>query len=222
MFSGFFIRLLMTADYLRLIDCVRVIEKDGHGEKVLIAPHGNFIKIFRTKKLLSTAAVRPYALRFQNNAEKLACLGIPAVQVHSVFYCPENRRYLVEYRPLAGETLRAVLREGKDVDLLLTRFARFLAELIRGGVCFRSIHFGNVFIQPDSDEPGPIDVDDMRIRFRPLGPMARARNVRHFLRYPEEVRALETFGLERLLTIEHLSGDRRPSRVAAHAFSASC
>lgn len=107
---------ITLSNYNSLIDRCIVIERDAYGEKVLSAPDGQYIKIFRTKKRLSTAALRPYALRFQSNAEKLACLGIPTVQVHSVSYCPENRRYLVEYRPLDGETLRAVLREGKDVD----------------------------------------------------------------------------------------------------------
>jgi hypothetical protein len=192
---------LSLAEYQALVAQSQVIERDHYGEKVLIAPDGNFIKIFRSKKTFSTAALKPYALRFWSNAEQLARLGIATVQVHSVSYCPENRRHLVEYRPLAGETLRAVLREGGDPAVLLTRFARFLAELHRRGVYFRSIHFGNVIIQLDSDEPGLIDVADMRIRSRPLGAMARTRNFRHFLRYPEDVRALEAFGLERFLNI---------------------
>lgn len=201
--------VISLSTYHALVAQSQVIERDHYGEKVLIAPDGNFIKIFRTKKLLSTAIFRPYALRFRSNAEKLARLGIPTVQVHSVSYCPENRRHLVAYRPLAGETLRAVLREGGEVELLLKRFARFLAELHQRGVFFRSIHFGNVIVQPDSDEPGLIDVADMRIRSRPLGAMARARNFRHFLRYPEDVRALEAFGLERFLNIYLETADLR-------------
>lgn len=200
---------IALSSYNMIISQSEVIERDAYGEKVLIAPDGNFIKIFRTKKLLSTAIFRPYALRFRSNAEKLARLGIPTVQVHSVSYCPENRRHLVAYRPLAGDTLRAVLREGGDVDLLLKRFARFLAELHRRGVFFRSIHFGNVIVPPESGEFGLIDVADMRIRPRPLGAMARARNFRHFLRYSEDVRALEAFGLEHFLDIYLETADLR-------------
>lgn len=195
--------------YHSLIEQSQVIERDHYGEKVLIAPDGNFIKIFRTKKLLSTAIFRPYALRFQSNAEKLASLGIPTVQVCSVSYCPENRRHLVTYRPLPGETLRAALRTGEGQDDLLAAFARFLAKLHRRGIYFRSIHFGNVIIQPDSNEPGLIDIADMRIRRRPLGASARARNFRHFLRYREDVHALEAFGLARFLEIYLEDADLR-------------
>jgi len=200
---------ISLSTYQTLVAQSKIIERDHYGEKVLIAPDGNYIKIFRTKKLLSTAIFRPYALRFRSSAEKLARLGIPTVQVHSVSYCPENRRHLVEYRPLAGATLRAVLREGGDAEVLMARFARFLAELHRCGVYFRSIHFGNVIIQPDSNEPGLIDIADMRIRRRPLGAGARARNLRHFLRYGEDVHALEAFGLARFLEIYLEAADLR-------------
>jgi len=197
------------ADYQALVAQSQVIERDAYGEKVLIAPDGNYVKIFRTKKRLSTAALRPYALRFCKNAETLARLGIPTVQVCSVSYCPENRRHLVTYRPLPGETLRSALKKGERQDGLLASFARFLAELHRRGIYFRSIHFGNVIIQPDSNEPGLIDIADMRIRRRPLGAGARARNFRHFLRYREDVHALEAFGLERFLNIYLEAADLR-------------
>jgi hypothetical protein len=141
---------ITLSSYDSLIDRSIVIERDAYGEKVLVTPDGHYIKIFRTKKRLSTAAIRPYALRFQSNAEKLACLGIPTVQVHSVSYCPENRRHLVTYRPLPGETLRAALKKEEGQDGLLAGFARFLAKLHRRGIYFRSIHFGNVSVMSSS------------------------------------------------------------------------
>lgn len=125
---------ISLSTYQTLVDQSQVIERDHYGEKVLIAPDGNYIKIFRTKKRLSTAALRPYALRFCKNAETLARLGIPTVQVCSVSYCPEKRRHLVTYRPLPGETLRAALKKGEGQDGLLAAFARFLAKLHRRGI----------------------------------------------------------------------------------------
>ena len=195
--------------YNTIIDQFEVIERDAYGEKVLIAPDGHYIKIFRTKKRLSTAALCPYALRFCKNAETLARLGIPSVQVCSVSYCPENRRHLVTYRPLPGETLRAALKKREGQDGLLAGFARFLAKLHRRGIYFRSIHFGNVIVPTESGELGLIDIADMRIRRRPLGASARARNLRHFLRYREDVHALEAFGLARFLEIYLEDADLR-------------
>ena len=190
---------ISLSGYLDVIARSRVIERDAYGEKVLVSPDGGFVKVFRAKKRFSTAVIRPYAVRFRDNTEKLARLGIPTVQVCSLVYCPENRRHLVAYRPLPGDTLRQVLRDGGDPDPLLMRFVRLLAELHRSGVYFRSIHFGNVIVQPGSDALGLIDIADMRIRPRPLGAQARARNFRHFLRYRDDVRCLERFGLDRFL-----------------------
>ena len=45
-----------------------VLEADKHGDKVLRLPDGNFVKLFRRKRLISSAALYPYAQRFADNA----------------------------------------------------------------------------------------------------------------------------------------------------------
>jgi hypothetical protein len=200
-------------DYHDLVERSEVIERDRHGEKVIVAPDGHFIKFFRTKRIFSTATIKPYAKRFCDNSQKLGRLSISTVKVRALSYCPENKRYLVKYQPLAGVALRDALRNTQEPDVLLTRFAGFLARLHRQGVYFRSIHFGNLIVQPDSEEFGLIDIADMKIRPYPLGILARARNFRHFFRYREDVSALESFGFGRFLDVYFeqaaLSGWRR-------------
>jgi hypothetical protein len=204
---------ISVSAYQALIAESRVIERDAYGEKVLVGADGTFIKIFRTKKVFSTAVIKPYAVRFRDNTTKLTRLGIPTVRVHSVSYCADNRRHLVAYSPLPGETLRQVLRQKAVLEPLIKCFASFLAELHRRGVYFRSIHFGNVIVQPETDALGLIDVADMRFRPWPLGLLARARNFRHFLRYREDVDFLRSFGFERFLDVyldaAALDGQRR-------------
>jgi len=39
----------------------QVIEADGHGEKVLRLADGTFVKLFRRKRLISSALFYPYA-----------------------------------------------------------------------------------------------------------------------------------------------------------------
>ena len=63
---------LEQADYLALRADARVLEYDRHGDKVLQLADGSYLKLFRRKRLLSSAAWYPYAKRFADNALALA------------------------------------------------------------------------------------------------------------------------------------------------------
>jgi hypothetical protein len=51
-------------DYLRLREGARVVEGDEFGDKVLLLPDGTYLKLFRRKRLVTSAAWKPYACRF--------------------------------------------------------------------------------------------------------------------------------------------------------------
>ena len=70
---------LDEATYRRLTAGARVLEADRHGAKLLALDDGRYLKLFRRKRLLSSALMRPYSRRFQRNAERLGRLGIPTV-----------------------------------------------------------------------------------------------------------------------------------------------
>lgn len=89
-----------------------VLEADRHGDKVLRLADGSILKIFRRKRLITSAALYPYAQRFANNAETLAKLGIPVPRIIAVGRIQEIARDAVHYEPLAGKTLREMLRAG--------------------------------------------------------------------------------------------------------------
>ncbi|HMV36690.1 MAG TPA: toluene tolerance protein [Turneriella sp.] len=180
--------MMSANDYFVLRGDAEVIEADGHGEKVLRLRDGSYLKLFRRKRLLSSALWYPYARRFADNAVTLERLGIPCPRVIAVHRFPDIRRDVVHYHPLPGATLRQIV-QGNRVEsaapTLRTRLGDFVARLHDLGVFFRSIHLGNIVLD-DSGQLGLIDIADMRIADRPLSNSRRRRNLAHLLRYRED------------------------------------
>lgn len=186
--------------YRELLAGADVLERDGHGEKVLALADGTLVKIFRRKRWLSTASLIPHARRFVRNTHRLAERGILTVSVVDLAYCPAVARHLVTYRPLPGTTLRQALRDSEsERHRLLAAFAHYIARLHQKGVYFRSLHFGNVIVPPDGGELGLIDVADLSVLGRPLTLRRRVRNFSHILRYREDRMALRESGWSEFL-----------------------
>ena len=172
--------------YLNLIDGAEVLEKDGHGLKVLDTKKGEMIKLFRRKRFFSTALFSPYAVRFVNNAKRLQSLGIPTIIINRLLWCADIKRHIVIYQRLAGELLRDVLSENTDAsNKAFLKFAEFIAQLHQSGVYFRSAHLRNILVQPNG-ELALIDISDMQIKAKPLSLALRQRNFEHILRYQED------------------------------------
>ncbi|MCL2076766.1 MAG: hypothetical protein FWH15_10140, partial [Betaproteobacteria bacterium] len=62
-------------DFLALKADASIIESDQHGEKVLRLADGRFLKLFRRKRLITSTALYPYAMRFVDNACALTRAG---------------------------------------------------------------------------------------------------------------------------------------------------
>jgi hypothetical protein len=155
------------------------------------------LKLFRTKRWLSGAALYPYSLRFARNARRLASLGIPSVTVERVAWCPTQRRHLVIYPMLPGTSLEQLLAGGQRDDALRA-FAELVARLHDLGVLFRGLHAGNVLLLPDG-RMALIDVGDMRFQGRPLRVSQRRRNFLHIVRRPSHRHLLQASGFQDLL-----------------------
>jgi tRNA A-37 threonylcarbamoyl transferase component Bud32 len=168
-------------DYLALRADARVLERDHFGEKVLVLADGSYLKLFRRKRLISSAAWYPYAQRFADNALALAERKIPCPEVTGLYRIPSMRRDAVRYRPLEGQTLRQLVRSGADAAGLRTQLGRFVAELHGAGVYFRSLHLGNIVLTP-AGTLGLIDIADLRAGRRSLPAHRRRRNLQHLLR----------------------------------------
>lgn len=173
---------LNSMQYEALRKGAEITAADDHGDKVLLMADGTYLKLFRIKRLITSARLFPYWHRFVRNAEKLSQLGIPTVKVLEVYQIPHLDRTAVHYEPLPGSTLRQV---GDMDEALVDQFGRFLSDLHDKGVYLRSLHLGNVVRTP-AGELGLIDIADMRIRKKPLSGRLRLRNYHHLCRYEED------------------------------------
>ncbi len=186
---------LNQVEFDQLTHGAQVLEADSHGAKVYLLADGNFLKVFRRKRLISSALLRPYSQRFVDNAARLAQLGIPTLEVISQHKLDMPGRTAVLYRPLPGRTLLQMSRdEGFSWDIYLPRLIELIRQLHRSGVYFRSLHLGNVVVTPDQ-RLGLIDVADMRFLRPPLSARMIRRNVQHMVRYIERENLGERFPL---------------------------
>ncbi|MBW2186719.1 MAG: toluene tolerance protein [Deltaproteobacteria bacterium] len=167
--------------YDQLICSATILEKDGHGEKVLLTEDGSIVKIFRLKRLLSGAIFYPYVRRFSDNAKRLQQRDVLTIDIMKLGRCRQPKRDLVWYRPIAGQTFRDYCQQN-GMDSMVESFARFIALLHHKGILFRSIHWGNIIVTDELDL-GLIDIADIRFYRRSLTLKQRQRNFRHMLRY---------------------------------------
>jgi tRNA A-37 threonylcarbamoyl transferase component Bud32 len=175
-------------DFLVLRGAAEVLEFDSHGEKVLRLADGSILKLFRRKRLLSSAAYSPYAQRFADNAAALARLGIPVPRVIEVMRIPSIKRDAVHYHPLPGTSLRELVRQQATPSAatsLKAGFSEFVVQLHDKGIYFRSLHLGNVILTPTGSF-GLIDFADLKIYPGPLSGLMRLRNIKHLLRIASE------------------------------------
>ncbi len=172
-------QILQHDDYLALRKDGKVIEQDGHGDKVIILADGTFLKLFRRKRLITSAAIWPYAQRFADNAAKLKQLGIPCPEIIAVYRIPSIERDAVHYHPLPGLTLRQ-LRDGEGdcPEDIRERFWEFVDKVQDLGIYFRSMHLGNVVLTPEG-ELGLIDISDMKLLGTRLSNTLKKRNFKH-------------------------------------------
>lgn len=186
-------------EFQKLVSASEVLEQDDHGPKVLKTPEGLMVKIFRRKRLISSALIKSYAVRFVENARKLKDLGFSTVDIEGFYYCKEIKRALVFYRPLPGETLRTTLRNKGHDDDLMERFIQLVARMHEKGVYFRSCHFNNIIVGNSMERLGLIDISDMKILPRRLSYFQRSRNFKHMVRYKVDQEAIKQFGINRFI-----------------------
>lgn len=177
---------LDNEQYLKMRAGADVTAADEHGDKVLLLKDGTYLKLFRVKRLFTSARLFPYWRRFEKNAEALHALGVPTLKVIESIRLPEIDRTAVHYEPLPGN----ILREVPDFDArLVSRLGAFIKELHDKGVYLRSMHLGNVVLTPE-DELGLIDIADMKVYGGALRKGLRLRNLHHLWRYEQDRRAI--------------------------------
>jgi len=163
-----------------------IVEQDGFGVKVLRSNNGDYIKTFRIKHKISLARILNPAKRFCDNAEKLQALGVDTFMPLELYSLAYLGRWAVRYKPLEGDTLRALIKQSALPEKIIAELGAYIAQLHNKGIYFRSLHPGNVVLQPNG-KLGLIDVLDCKFRWfnRPLNTWQRERNMQHFFRYDD-------------------------------------
>ncbi len=178
---------LSKDDFAALREGATVIEADLNGDKVLLLADGTYLKLFRVKRLFTTARFYPYSKRFVKNVRKLMEKGIPTVTVVETYRIPSISRTAVHYYPLTGKTLRKL----DKLDMILAnKLGKFIRELHEKGVYFRSLHLGNIVVSQEN-RLGLIDVADMKVFNKPLPSDMRKRSFDHLARYQNDVALLQ-------------------------------
>jgi len=181
-----------------LIADARILESDSFGAKVYLLQDGHILKLFRRKRLFSSALLRPYSRRFIDNALRLQALGVPTLQVLSFHKLDTPGMTAVLYRPLPGKTLRQLSQEpGFDWATALPELVTLIRSLHGSGIYFRSLHLGNIVVTPEH-RLGLIDVADMRFFSAPLPERMVRRNLQHFARYLDREKLAGEFPLDTL------------------------
>ena len=176
----------------------KVLEEDSLGPKVYRLSNGHFLKLFRRKRLISSALLRPYSVRFYQNAERLAELGIPTLTPITLYTFPEKQLSAVLYTPLPGQTLKELYLQNPESFIThLPALCDFIRELHRKGIYFRSLHLGNIVLTPQ-DTLGLIDVADLAFHRRSLSKAKAARNLKHFARLLRQMEIAGRFPMAEL------------------------
>ena len=182
----------------QMIEGAKILEADSYGAKVYLLQDGNILKLFRRKRLFSSALLRPYSRRFINNVLELEKRGVPTLKVLAFYRLEKPGMTAVLYRPLPGETLRQIAeKNGFDWTENLPRLVELIRHLHAKGIYFRSLHLGNIVITPQN-EWGLIDVADMRFFRGPLSKALVQRNLQHFVRYIQRENLNEKFPVKAL------------------------
>lgn len=172
--------------YYDLVEGAEVLSSDyvdgQFSPKVLRLRDQSILKLFRIKRLLTSARLVPYPIRFRRHVHRLQAADIPTVEIQGVFKIAALQRTAVHYRPLEGHTLREHCEHHPIERQRAKQLGQFFQLLHQKGIYFRSIHFGNLVLTSDQ-RVGLIDVADMRFRRGTLGMGMRIRNLRHLFRY---------------------------------------
>lgn len=163
-----------------------IIEQDNRGVKVLRCANGDFMKLFRIKRRITTARLWNPAQAFCRKAQQLKQHGIATVTPVGLYRLLHVPRFAARYQPLVGETVRSLIQQDRLTEKHIAELAKFIAQLHQKGILFRSLHPGNVVLTPDGSF-GLIDILDCRFSWfgRPLNRWQRARNFQHFFRYED-------------------------------------
>jgi len=203
---------MTQSEYEGLIQDARLLEKGRRGPRVWLKPDGRIVKVFYTRRLFSSNRLWPYATRFKRAGEKLAARGFRSIRVDYVRRCPFFNGHVAVYPLIPGKPIREIDETDPRLRTILAGFAGYLAEIQASGMHFRALHLGNMLFDDESGY-GVIDMHSMRFQPWPLSLNLRLVNFLNMLRYDEDCRIFEQYGLALFLEQYLHAADLGPKKT---------
>ena len=182
-------RLLTNRDFEAMCIGASVLEQDVRGIKVWLLSNGRILKIFRLRGFFTSSRLYSNARSFCRNAERLKQLEVFTVGTCALFHLSNSSNTAVIYEPLAGETVKELLRNNGITEKDCIELGAFIANLHNLGMHFKSLHFGNI-VRTLSGGFGLIDISDMKIFPWRLMLNTRIRGFERLLRYQEDIQVM--------------------------------
>lgn len=165
--------------------------------KMFETPDGMIIKVFYPrKKRYSSNSLKPYALRFCQNAERLRSLGFNTPIIHSIQHCAELHTYVIAYKKLHGQDARVLAQQDRTI---IDKVAAYIGDLHNQGIFFRSLHLENLLY--DYKTFSLLDIVDVQFKKKSLSFFLRYRNLKHMFRILDDRKFWKQFGIKPFLDI---------------------
>jgi hypothetical protein len=184
----------------------KTLEQDQRGIKVTLLPDGRILKVFWLRGFFTSSRVYSNARSFCRNAQRLQLRGIATVSHCELFHFAGSTDTAVIYQPLAGQTVREMLKMSQFNELTAQKLGQFIAELHKKGIYFRSLHCGNIVSTPSGF--GLIDIADLKIYLWQVWAKTCERNFDRLMRYQEDVSHLSQHGWQNVLMQAYLDAKK--------------
>lgn len=157
---------------------------------------GNMVKFIYRRRVISSATLYPYALRFARNGLALTKLGITAPITQQIWHIPNNDCHIVFYKELPGTSLRDLYDQNALDDEIWGNLAAYLAKLHQLGIYFHSLHLANVLLNNQQDF-SLLDIANLKIYNHPVSAWVRSRNLVHLFNHRNDSERLDNWGKKR-------------------------
>ena len=191
---------ISKAEFEIMIEHANVLEQGRRGPRVFLTPDQRIVKLFYSTRLISSNRIWPYARRFNRNSNRLNALNIRSVHVDQMVHCSAIKADIVAYPLIRGESLRDITFDDPRFESVIAGFADFLACMQHKGVHFKGLHLGNVLYDKEFGY-ALIDVDYVQFFRWPLGIRHRVVNFLRSLRYDEDKKIFDRFGMPAFLEL---------------------
>jgi tRNA A-37 threonylcarbamoyl transferase component Bud32 len=194
-----FMEIITNSDFEQICSQERIkILKLGRGTLPKVYEKDNIIiKLFYPKQTrLSSNTIRPRALRFYKNCQRLLKKGYIAPKILDLQYCKERRIHVVHYQKIAGQDVRYLANNGQIE--ILKNVSQLIADLHHHGVYIRCIHLENLLYQT-TGHCALIDVTDVRFKSKSLNIYTRFRNLKHLFSTREDKAIWNEYGIARFI-----------------------